>query len=1285
MQRVLVFILLTFAPFVYSANFTYLDPSFFNPLEAPILTSPDPLISMLYDEPCTDVSISYFYDFPSSDIRLVADALKDAKEAEDGIDSLCQRRRIVFDRIADILELGTISTTSALVSALLPVWSSLFITVSLETGIQLTLEGLEVMEDTVDYYGTLIDSVEKSELAYNKLLSQVSDEYRELEHMGITSKYTGSYSNKVSELNFMLNSIDANTLVEREGRIKELLAQIHPSTRQTYASIIASSKQQVIHIIDGKESVLNTLLNAYLIEREIREGLLLERNTLSTTFSSRYSTISSRYAGAALDYGGITDADVVFFGITSIETLDSPSTHLALAGSQLAEAKYNAERGEAVYSMKMEGYVVDSIGYYYKASSNLDSAAKEIDNAERLGQSILGMAKNNVNSEYSAAYSEVQSFRPQTQDDLERLNRARKLLEEADSLIKKQEQPSKMMQNLREAYLKIKTARTYVSSSASFYSNTRDAAINSLNYLKGIIDRAKQDDIDVSYEEYYYNAKIAEVSSGNMPVFDMIKLTDDVRSISMGLFEKGYARYSYLQTKYNYLISQANYIRYLTGDDIAEAKELSKYVNENGQFNKYLSLGSYKRISGILSSLELQIALRSRDIIQSSLARNAKISSLYENTSIYLDQPVRRRISFSTYSNLIGLNYSGPVTFSVPFEYNINSMPVKSNQANLEYNYNSGKLTIMIKEFKPNTLYELVFEGAEILVRTMSAEQEVKYISQDKMKVYVEKTILSMGSPHLYFTSDYDYEYSAYLDGDYVGKFSGDGKINRYISPGQHRLLFEYVVKNPVSVEVYNTSQTQSMASVVLKVRSMTGFDVNNARISAELPLNLKGEFSFFSGDCTIANKEYINKPSSTILSFVIKELPAYASCTIHANVIASYNETYLYDELRKVKNDPYAYENTRIQGLISEAQKKMDTGDYAIAFRLIDEAKRLLEEAKREDEKVQETNKEINNLSSYISEAIQNLSNSKDERIAKVVVSAKEAYDAAMLEKDSGKKLSQLRKSQSAVLGVNSIVYSDLSAARDLLSTMKQEWLNMVDAGYVKDIPENLSAIEDALDNFSIKGDFPSQEELSALSSLMERTYSLYDATQLEKSNYVKWESNLKVQFKSLQSRLSDKLNQLTKACSTKCPSDIVSYAESLLRLSPLTASEYASGIKYLEETISNIDAYILSEKESANRAIGELKDKVAETSDAKEKETLIRKAHDIESTYDKGEYSKARESALAVLSAFAASNNTAKKEDYNLIIAGVAAIIIAFLLVKMKEKGKGVQNEIRRQLEKA
>ncbi|MEM4331908.1 MAG: hypothetical protein QW500_01365 [Candidatus Micrarchaeia archaeon] len=1255
----------------FAFNATYLDPTIEKPWEFNSVSLPDFITNVLLNSPGrTDIDNSYMFALSPEVSSQLSEEIRHAKNADQNLKTLGESRYLLKDAIQSHLN-ETVGKSAAAIAYMLVPMLGMFLAIDAGTGAiyEVSDLGAEMLSICKNHYTAAVAAVEESELAYNGLLSKVSIGYRELWLMGaLNPSYKGRYANDIAQLESRLASIDGKLLREREASIKKY-ARMTANDPSAYHPLVSESVFQARYLLDGQESAFSKLIFAYTAQNSIKEGLIKERESAKSSAETRAGQISAEYSEVSKKYGQITDADVVYFGIATLDTLDSPSTHISKASENIAEYTSIISEGDRVYAAKSYGYVIDSINAYYLALSKMDSASYNLKEAARRGILIVSSAENITQKEYIAATAAASAFIPKTAAEQQQLSLARSMIEKAEKeMALASNTPAERISHLKIALNSLRLARAYLSPDEVFRANAKDSAVSSLDYLKSVIDRAKTDSIDVSYEESYYKSKMLALQSGNLAAAEMVNISLTCNNLTEQIFMRGAAQYSHLSSRYATLLPLATYFESLDGKPLKEYTLLNPYIDATGTFDKYLSLGHYKEITGLIAGLEAQIRVKTKELIRESLERNAVVSVNYDNATIVLDVPITRKVDVSTYS-ILDLEYKGPISTSIRIPYDVSRSKAKYDTAGLSYSYTNNQLNILINQYTPNKMYTISFEDTQVLARTQSVKRESTLITPTLLRVKVERKITSLGTPYLKIPANYDYSYVLYYDGEYVGSFNYDAEIARPIPAGEHILTMVYSIENPFVATLNSVSSTKTSTTMSVIIKNTVPFDISDAMISYDIPAVSPSSVLVSSSDCEIKSTASTHFPTYTRLTINVKAFSASSKCTFDIHASTPISKEYIEEEIVRLSKDNTALQSKEVENHLNKARNAFETGKYEDALKAISDADKTLVEAKRATEQANRQGEEIERLSKQTASVLANLSNMNDVEVQKALAKIKSYYDSANAEAEPAKKLTFLRKANDEVLALNTLVYSKISSISERLNSVKQKWLLLIDKGYSKSMPPEVAEVESVL---AMASSSPNPDSSTFLQ--LGKASSILDLLEISVKNADKnaseWESSLKERFKSSVTMLKAAIAQLTKACGTKCPQDMVSYSQSLLSLNPQTPSEYSISIDTINKTLSSINTYISTERSAANTAISELKSISLTISDPRVKQVLTPKIQEIESMYVAGEYSRAKEAAIAVKESL---TGTPQKPagDYTLILAGLAVIAISFIILKMRERG--------------
>jgi len=339
-----------------------------------------------------------------------------------------------------------------------------------------------------------------------------------------------------------------------------------------------------------------------------------------------------------------------------------------------------------------------------------------------------------------------------------------------------------------------------------------DAARAALDSLDSFLDRAKDDGIDVSYEQWKaseYRRMLSSVNSSEA-CLEIIDLTQALRT---SVEQKLQAKYSEIDSKYATLYSQVRSIRLADSNYLPEFNELQgSFIN--GKLDVRTAIGRLRQIEAELDRLILQVR---SDVpselskIISSNARELPINGQYE-----IGRQSDYRITILA-ANPSSLEYSGAIQFNVTTTLPLFTSDAHSDDRITDAYPEGGKSLISIPSVSPYQEFSFVFEkqGLPAHFTTISrscqeATSEFASANADA-EFFAAHNISSLRAPLQVpqgaIRAGISYggmNYPAQLA--YEGDALVAGGTIKNVPAGKNRLSFDYAVARPFSIAASNRS-----------------------------------------------------------------------------------------------------------------------------------------------------------------------------------------------------------------------------------------------------------------------------------------------------------------------------------------------------------------------------------------------------------------------------------------------------------------------------------------------
>jgi len=229
---------------------------------------------------------------------------------------------------------------------------------------------------------------------------------------------------------------------------------------------------------------------------------------------------------------------------------------------------------------------------------------------------------------------------------------------------------------------------------------------------------------------------------------------------------------------------------------------------------------------------------------------------------------------------------------------------------------------------------------------------------------------------------------------------------------------------------------------------------------------------------------------------------------------------------------------------------------------------------------------------------------------------------------------------------------------------------MEFVDVGFMDSIPSELN--QDLINLNSIDFTILSSEDFEFLFVLEDRISSYENEIKNLKTEKKIWEDDLDSKYKQFNLQLSDLIKSVENACGNECPIDMISIAKGNLNLKPNDVQAYSLAIDKMQESISQLSQYLENEKQVTLHAFEDAKDFVSNISDEETRKIYLRKLNDIQSKINSGNYLVAKKESLFLMSAIYDDNPLMENNNFLLILAGLGAIFMAFVLIKIKSQNQ-------------
>lgn len=1265
---------------LFASNTTYLEQRFVHPWESfHYLDLPAVKAVIESQDAAALPSISYTSQMSgNSELASIISSAKDSQNsiarAEQARQGMLRSLRLIFGLLDDV-------GTTEIIGLLINYWLGVFLILNNEV-YDITVEGRALMDQALEYYTQMALAAENGAEAHNLMLVKVAERQRTVDNMCGDSKYTGVQANRIADINSRLEEVSQKsaTLSKTAEKIKSISSSLSPdSSYYKYSQLSSSFSSYAFGAISGTNSTVAQLHSVYVLQGETISAIESEYSVSRAQSRTTLSSVQQLASRLSQEYGGISGTDAAYFGTQSF-SVDSPALHIDSAALKISRAQALLTQADAVYASKGRGYACNAISMHYMALEHLTAASFDLERANKSGRQIEEAASRATLALLAQAKADASAFIPVTEQDAARLAQARSLIESAEKLIGSGSTAGERMANLRKAHTQLTTARTLLSREYSQKDNAIALAHQSLDYLKNVTALAKKDSVDVSDAELYYKKSMSALGSQNVDAAQAAEISSNAIELSELIVARAAAQYSYLWQKYQQLQPALQAIEDMGGTQPQANQRLQQYVSRSGGFDPYRSLGHYREISSDITSLESEVRARAKSIVSASLARNARTIISYSG-EIYLGQGVQRQVSHSTFSTLNPGIALRSIAYEVQVPYDL-SLSKASAQDGIEYSYSNGKLSVLIPAYTPNKLYEITFTDNRTLAVIESSKTSSYLTSPATLTVRVERQAAIYGTlPHLWVQPRFNYTYTLLYDGEPLGEFYGDARISREIMPGKHTITETYEMQNPVRVYTSSAQASGDEVTLEVTVENTVPLAIDGYVTKVHLPGRATSA-RVTSSDCIASSISLLSTSNDTTLSFTVDRIQAGSQCKLRVVAKSDLESSKISDRISKARASQLfsTCTDARTHAELSEIQLK--SGNLATAYREITLAEKALadcEEAQRQKGQRKDYEERLRYI---INSTLGDLRNVSDPEVSASLSKIQSYYESSLNENDNEKRIKLLEKGRDEAYSLSSEVYSRVYELSQRLTGVKKGWLELISLGYADSLPPEISQIEAELSSMASTG-IPSSSTFSALGNINSRIESLELSLGNAKSSSKAAASSSKERFKSAMASLKSLRESLVKACGTSCPQEMLSEIDRTLAQSPTQDSDYQYLTSSIEKLASAVSSYIGTLREGAVFAISELRNSLSKVQDAGQRSQLEAKARDIDRLFEQGRYVSARDAAMGMLEALGATSRQ-QSNDYTLVLAGIAVIILSFIVIKMREGGKA-GSEIQKSLKRA
>jgi len=1251
-----------------NVNFTYLDPSFQNDFGlielsqfASISQDYNPGLAVFVNE-LDDVSISYIYDFTITDTSIKKD-IEHIQKLNDDYIELQNKKSELVDKGYELISFLVI--TSPINFAVLLTSLPVIISVALVESVPFSPLLFDFTDTTLEYYSDYIELVRSSSNHYNSLLYKVEQNDRELIKMGISNpNYNGISVNDYSQTQFYINSVNTKGLIQREVDIKNELS--YPLDGLYYTGLLWNLNAQFYDLIDSKNSIYYNLISTFVLQEKIKKNLQDENNLLNSESENLRVEIFNKLKEVDENYYEIDEYYIMKFSLTSSDFSITPREHINLAYIYYEEAFYEMSSAKKILSSKSDNYLIDSTIHFDNAIALLVKCDMELSYAMIKGDKIYSEAEKKVLLKYDNAIYEYDSFSTYTEMDIQNKEIASKYLTESLKLIESEGSISEKLFSLHLADSKIDSALSYLNPSNVFYDNVKEETKKALEYLDKIIILAKKDKVDVSYEEEFLLLSNYAIKDKSISISEMFAISEEVILLSNNIYDRSKNQYVHLDSKFesikNFILILNSYNPSLT---FTEYNYIINYYSAEG-FDKYTSLGNYLELSSKLQILENKINLNKKNIIESMLVFNSLVSSNYYS-DICLDVPSKLTITYSTFFNVDSLDYDGPVKFEIPFYYDPYSADEISKGEDITFSFTNKKLSLLINNFNSSKVYSFTLNYNKLFAKTLNVKYSSIPISSSSVQIIVEREIENVAVSSLTFnkTAISSDGVDLFLNGDFYGRFDTKSiLINKPLDAGKNKLKEIYLFENPLIYSITELSSVGNVRKIKVVVKNILPFDMKAQPLVVNTPILTPLTYNFIESTCTVDKKGYtLNSNSQNSKIYFVSDYSSNGECSFILEFTGEYDKDEINDEIDSLLNNT---NNSKVKDYLNKAKNEVDSDKINNALINIDKAKELINQDIISEKELSSLKIEYNSTYNELLFLISDLRKIENKKVSDIVVKAEKYMNEAEALTDYNKKILKLITVKSELDKLKGIGIDTKLNLLNRLNIVMEQWMDFVNVGFKDSIDAEMHSNLVLLN--SIDFSKLSSEDFVLLFNIENEILKYENEIKELNKDKKSWENGLGVLYKQLNNQLSNLIKSVELSCGNDCPSDLIQLAKSNLNLNPTDSYSYSLVNGKITESISQLQNYLNDEKSLALRAFEDAKDFVSNITDEESRKVYLRKLNDIQSLINTGSYLVAKKEALYLLNSI--YDETSEITDNNILLigAGIGAILLAFILIKIK-----------------
>ncbi|MDD5336956.1 MAG: hypothetical protein PHS02_00545 [Candidatus ainarchaeum sp.] len=603
----------------------------------------------------------------------------------------------------------------------------------------------------------------------------------------------------------------------------------------------------------------------------------------------------------------------------------SVSDRIARAKTEMDDGERALEDADSVYAYGNEGYLSGATGEIQHAVELLSYAETDFDQAEQEAGTITESYGNKADQQIRAA---AEKFGSGTWPA-----KATALYAKAAEKIEEGKLEEKTGLKFEYYVAAIEYAKEIQAIDPASQPDTNWTAIAACKKTRNMLDNAKKDSVDVSYEESWF----AVASRSN----NATELIEECGAIGERVVENARYKYSGLEDARTETVR----LIVLCGTDCSDLEAMLE-SSEKGVVSQGRVL--YPDAVGSLAMLEQRYAYltgKAQESIGLQVGRYLRIKPSFFSTWASLDQASENELDVEITNTVEYAGNEVQASFNSPLEFSAEDE--KTGNSNLRgTTYLTGKMTLYLRQIGPLETQEFIFKRNETVLRTLNLEK--KAFGNDDGSANAQESRIAESTVAISgFFAPPQWETLA-VDGADVALESGFASW--HLDAGRHSLDAEYVV-----LDAYETGTYQNASNLVgqrvyqkyddyLKPK----LDMDQAVLYVSLP---DGSSVRELDVISLSGERLVHEARGGGVGITIYGLKKGKEAKYEISYYIDNSSSYLRQEIEALKGENLS---AKTMGFIYEAEALLDSGDVAGAAVKIKQAYGQMDLERAEQSKLQ-------------------------------------------------------------------------------------------------------------------------------------------------------------------------------------------------------------------------------------------------------------------------------------------------------------------------------------------